>query len=169
MFRTTTTPPSSFTLMTWTGWQDADRDPSGIKASLQPVWTKRTHLSVDGAALLHDGVEARRLVGVLASGGARRSGGSGLVSAGRLWDRCRQRAGQFCSAVRWKHTQIDHQCTQHWIILPLLRLHSIHVTLRSKKAPPDSAVWPKYSNDSTDEKPNLIWTINLLNRFFHTS
>lgn len=39
----------------------------------------RTHLSVDGAALLHDGVEARRLAGVLASGGARRPGGPGRL------------------------------------------------------------------------------------------
>lgn len=67
------------------------------------------HLSVDGAALLHDGVESGRLGRVLASGGARRSGGSGLVSAGRLWDRRGQRASHFCTAVGWKKKMFKHR------------------------------------------------------------
>lgn len=59
------------------------------------------HLSINGATLLHDRVEAGRLVGVLTSRGARRSGGSGLMSDGWLWDCCRQRRSQFYSAVHW--------------------------------------------------------------------
>lgn len=92
---------------------------SVIDRTLKSSPTPCTHLSVDGAALLHDGVEAWRLAGVLASGGARRSGRSGLVIVGRLWDRCRQRAGQFCSAVHWEQKR-------SWIWL-----HNMHVMLRS--------------------------------------
>lgn len=48
-----------------------------------PTWEsgRAAHLSVHGAALLHDGVKPRRLVGVLAPGRARRSGCARLVSA----------------------------------------------------------------------------------------
>lgn len=70
------------------------------------VRTPRAYLSIDGAGLLHHGVETWCLAGVLASGGARGSGGPGLVSSGRLWDRCGHRTSQLCSTVCWE----AHHC-----------------------------------------------------------
>lgn len=99
------------------------------------VRTPRAYLSIDGAGLLHHRVETWCLAGVLASGGARGSGGPGLVSSGRLWDRCGHRTSQLCSTVCWE----AHHCPKKLLIYiycqVIIWISTIFMSTMHKKSP----------------------------------
>lgn len=116
--------------------------PAGLLTDINPsicyslyVRTPRAYLSIDGAGLLHHGVETWCLAGVLASGGARGSGGPGLVSSGRLWDRCGHRTSQLCSTVCWE----AHHCPKKLLIYiycqVVIWISTIFMSTMHKKKP----------------------------------